>query len=780
MKKANRSANNSKDSESKYSQEYKKALEYHMQGTPGKVSLKPTKQLISQRDLALAYSPGVAAPCLEIKKNPDDIYKYTAKGNMIAVITNGTAVLGLGDLGAAAAKPVMEGKAVLFKKFADIDSVDIEVDTRDPETFINVVKYLGESWGGINLEDIKAPECFEIEEKLKEQMNIPVFHDDQHGTAIITAAGLINAVHLTGRKMSEIKVVVNGAGAAAMSCIDLAVALGVDHNNVILCDTRGVIYKGRTEGMNKWKEARAADTKLRTLEEAMNGADVFLGLSVKGAVDKSMVKSMAKQPIVFAMANPDPEITPEDILSVRDDAIIATGRSDYNNQINNVMGFPYIFRGALDVRATAINQEMKIAAAKALAELARKPVPEEVYKAYGQTKKKFGPEYIIPVPFDPRLITTIPVAVAKAAIESGVSKIKDLDMRKYKTELASRLNPASNYMTFIYNKLKSSEKQRVIFAEGEDEEVIKAAMMMRNEEYGEPIIVGRESKIMPIIAGMGNGYNLDGITIMNAAINHRLDEYIDSLYKKLQRKGYLRRDIARMVKNNRDVFSACMIDCGDADAMVTGISRSYYNNLDDIVKVIEPKSNKRIMGYSVLISSKDNIIIADNTICELPTSDDLVEITLQTAEIAKSMGHTPRVALLSYSNFGNPMREKASRIRDAVAKLDSMKLDFEYEGELSADVALNVNLHKLYPFCRLSGAANVLIMPGLHSASISAGIMESLSGGVLVGPILDGFEYPVQIVHMGSSATEILRIAAFAAVEALNRKKEQPWKANLG
>lgn len=758
-----------KDS-SENSPEYQKALDYHSEGTPGKVSLKPSKQLVSQRDLALAYSPGVAAPCLEIQKNPDDVYKYTAKGNVVAVVTNGTAVLGLGDLGAAAAKPVMEGKAVLFKKFADIDGVDIGVDTKDPDTFINVVRHLGESWGGINLEDIKAPECFIIEEKLKEVMNIPVFHDDQHGTAIITAAGLLNAALLTKREMSEIRVVVNGAGAAAMSCIDLAIALGIDKNNVILCDTRGVIYKGRKEGMNRWKEARAAETNLRTLEEAMKGADVFLGLSVKGAVSKDMVKSMADNPIIFAMANPDPEITPEDIRSVRDDAIIATGRSDYDNQINNVMGFPYIFRGALDVRATAINEEMKLAAARALAELARKPVPEEVYKAYGSIKKKFGPEYIIPVPFDPRLITTIPVAVAQAAIESGVSKIQSLEVKKYKTELASRLNPASNYMTFIYDKLKSSEKQRVIFAEGEDEEVIKAAMAMRDEGYGLPIIVGREQKIQPIIDNLGAGYNLNGITLMNAAVNDRLEEYIDVLYAKLQRQGFLRRDIARLVKNDRNVFSACMIACGDADAMVTGIARSYYNNLDDIIKVIKPEKNKRIMGYSVLLSDKENIIIADNTICELPTTDELVDITLQAAEIAKSMGHTPRVALLSYSNFGNPMREKANRIRAAVEKLDTMNLDFEYDGELSADVALNANLLKLYPFCKLSAPANVLIMPGLHSASISAGVIEALSGGVLVGPILDGFEYPVQIVQMGSSATEILRIASFAAAEALTMK----------
>ena len=754
------------------SPEYIKALEYHyLNNKPGKIALKPTKPLLSQQDLALAYSPGVAAPCLEIEKNPEDIYKYTAKGNSVAVITNGTAVLGLGAIGAAASKPVMEGKAVLFKKFADIDCFDLEVDCTDPDEFINVVKHLGHSWGGINLEDIKAPECFIIEEKLKELMDIPVFHDDQHGTAIITAAGLINAAFITKRKMSDIKIVVNGAGAAAMSCINLAIALGIDKNNVILCDTRGVIYKGRKEGMNKWKEEKAVETPHRTLTDAMKDADAFLGLSVKGAVTKEMVALMAPSPIIFAMANPDPEITPEEVKLVRDDAIIATGRSDYDNQVNNVMGFPYIFRGALDVRATSINEEMKIAAAKALADLARKPVPGEVYKAYSTGRKSFGPDYIIPVPFDPRLITTIPVAVAQAAIDTGVAKRKDLDIKKYKAELASRLNPASTYMHFVYNKIHNSELQRVIFAEGEEEEVIKAAMMMRDEKYGKPVIVGRHSKIDPIIDSLGDGYSLDGITVMNAAINDNLDKYIDTLYSKLQRKGYLYRDCARMVKSDRNVFSACMIECGDADAMVTGCTKSYYNSLDDICKVIQPKQNKRIMGYSIMLSEKHNIMIADNTSCELPDANDLVEITIQAAKASRAMGFVPRVAILSFSNFGNPERAKTARVRDAVAMLDAMDVDFEYEGEMSVDVALNPDLQKLYPFCRLSGPANILIMPGLHSASISTGLLEDFSGGTFIGPILNGFEYPVQIVPIGSSASDIVQIAAFAAIEAINEKQ---------
>ena len=755
----------------KHSPDYIKALEYHEKGQPGKIALKPTKQLLTQSDLALAYSPGVAAPCLEIKNNPDDIYRYTARGNTVAVITNGTAVLGLGNLGAAASKPVMEGKAVLFKKFADIDGFDIEVDTQDPEKFINVVRYLGYSWGGINLEDIKAPECFIIEEKLKELMDIPVFHDDQHGTAIIAVAGLINAVFLTNRKMSEIKMVVNGAGAAAMSCINLAISLGVSKNNIILCDTCGVIYKGRTEGMNRWKEEKVVDTHHRTLAEVIKGADVFLGLSVKGAVSKEMIASMAKNPIIFVMANPDPEITPEEIKSVREDAIIATGRSDYDNQINNVMGFPYIFRGALDVRATCINEEMKIAAAYALAELARKPVPEEVYRAYDSDRKSFGPEYIIPVPFDPRLITTIPVAVAEAAIKSGVARISEFNVKKYRSELASRLNPTSNYMQFVFDKISHAKLQRVIFAEGEEEEVIKAAMMMRDEHYGSPIIIGRHSKIDLIVKALGDGHSLQGITVMNAAINNNLSKYIEYLYRKLQRKGYLYRDCARLVKSDRNIFAACMIACGDADAMVTGLTKSYYDSIDDIAKVIMPKKGKRILGYSIMLSREHNIIFADNTVCELPGAQDLVEITLQTAEIAKSMGYKPRIAMVSFSNFGNPLREKSARIREAIGMLDTMNLDFEYDGEISAEVALNTSLQKLYPFCRLTGAANVLIMPGLHSAAISTHLLEELAGGVFIGPILNGFEYPVQIIPMGSSATDILEVAAFAVMDSIQSKK---------
>lgn len=749
--------------------DYDEALLYHSSNKPGKLAIVPTKTLLNQHDLSLAYSPGVAAPCLEIEKNPEDVYKYTARGNVVAVITNGTAVLGLGNLGPAASKPVMEGKAVLFKNFADIDAYDLEIDTEDPEEFINAVKYLGYSFGGINLEDIKAPDCFIIEEKLKEYMQIPIFHDDQHGTAIIVGAGLINATALTNRTFDKIKIVVNGAGAAALACIDLLVALGVKRTNVILCDTKGVIYQGRLEGMNKWKEIHANDTNLRTLREAMVGADVFLGLSVKDAVDSEMVASMAAQPIIFAMANPDPEITPQEIRKVRDDAIIATGRSDYNNQVNNVMGFPYIFRGALDVRASTINLEMKIAASKSLANLARQPVPDEVYKAYSNRKMVFGSEYIIPVPFDPRLISTVPVAVAQAAIDSKVARINNFDIKQYKFELERRLNPTSNHMNFLFERIQK-ELQRIVFAEGEEEEVIKAAIAIRDEKYGYPIIVGRLEKILPILKNMGPNYNLDGITITNAATNPNLNKYIDNLYNKLQRKGYLYRDCARLVKSDRNIFAASMVDCLDADAMITGLNKGYFDNLEDISKVVLPKPDHRILGYSVILTKDRSIIVADTSINELPEAQDIVEITLQVANLAKNMNYEPRVALLSYSNFGSLIHQKSNRVRDAVRILDNMQLDFEYDGEMSTDVALNADLRKKYPFCRLSESANVLIMPGLHSASISTRLLQELGGGITLGPILHGFEHSVQIVPMGSSASDIIKIVAFAAIEAINNK----------
>jgi malate dehydrogenase (oxaloacetate-decarboxylating)(NADP+) len=748
------------------------ALYFHKRdGKPGKISIMPTKPLMTQRDLSLAYSPGVAVPCLRIEKNPADAYEYTSKGNLVAVISNGTAVLGLGDLGALASKPVMEGKAVLFKRFADIDSIDIEVDTKDPEEFINAVKYLGPSWGGINLEDIAAPECFIIEQRLKELMDIPVFHDDQHGTAIITAAGMINAAHITGRKLKDMKIVANGAGAASIACVELLKAMGVTHENVILCDSKGAIYEGRTAGMNQWKSAHAVPTSARTLADAMKGADVFLGLSVKGAVSKEMVKSMAKNPIIFAMANPDPEITPEDVHSVRDDAIVATGRSDYPNQVNNVMGFPYIFRGALDVRATTINEEMKIAAANALAALAREHVPDEVSTAYAGRKMQYGPNYIIPVPFDPRLISTIPVAVAKAAMESGVAQKPIEDITAYKRELTARLNPTANTMNLIFDRIHANPK-RIVFSEGEEEKVIRAAAIWRNQGYGTPILVGRETLIHKKMAEMG--VDPSGIEIQNAAISKRNDLYIDSLYERLQRDGALRRDCVRMVKNERNVFAACMVECGDADAMITGLTRNYYDSLDDVLKVVDSKPNKMIFGLTMMIAKGRTVFISDTTVNELPTPDELADIAIQTAEEARNMGHEPKVAFLSFSTFGSLARDRSCEVREAVEILDSSNVNFEYDGEMAADVALNADLMKLYPFCRLSAPANVLVMPALHSANISSKLLQELGGGTVIGPMLIGLDKPVQIVQMGATVSEILNMAAIAAVDAMKSDKKKP------
>lgn len=737
------------------------ALEFHSRGRKGKVAIELSKPLNNQRDLAIAYSPGVAAPCLEIQRDPKLAYEYTAKGNFVAVITNGTAVLGLGNLGALAAKPVMEGKSALFKRFADIDAIDIEVSTENPDEFINAIKYLGASWGGINLEDIKAPECFIIERKLKELMDIPVFHDDQHGTAIIAAAGLLNASELTGRKFKDLKIVVNGAGAAAIACVELIKLMGVAHDNVILCDTRGVIYKGRTDGMNEWKSAHAVNSDARTLEEALNGADAFLGLSVKGAVTKQMVANMASKPIIFAMANPDPEITPQEVREVRDDAIMATGRSDYNNQINNVMGFPYIFRGALDVQASTINEKMKIAAAHALAELARSDVPDEVSTAYAGRKLKFGPNYIIPTPFDPRLIEIIPVAVAKAAMETGVAQKPIQDFAAYRKELNCRLNPINGLMHSFYDGLKTAPK-KMIFAEGEEEQMIRAAVQWRNMGYGVPILIGDEERINKKLEQMGAKNT--AIEISNAKINPRTSEYTAQLYKKLQRLGYLERDCARLVKRDRNVFAALMLQNGKADAMITGLTRSYISSLEDVQKVIQTREDAQLFGMSIVVAKKRIIFIADTTINEIPTSEELANIAIQAAAEARKMGHEPRVAFISFSNFGNPMREKAERIRQAVKLLDKRTdIDFEYDGEMQANVALNEEMLKLYPFCRLSAPANIIIMPALHSANIASMLLQELGGGTLIGPVLCGMSKSVQIVNMGSRESDILNLAAIGA-----------------
>lgn len=758
------------------------ALQFHMQGQPGKVAMMATKPLNTQRDLALAYSPGVAVPCLEIEKNPELAYDYTAKGNYVAVISNGTAVLGLGNLGALAGKPVMEGKSVLFKRFADIDSVDIEVATEDPEEFINCVRYLGPTWGGINLEDIKAPECFIIESKLREVMDVPVFHDDQHGTAIISAAGIINVLHLTGKKFKDIKVVVNGAGAAGIACLELLKAMGLPHENALLCDTKGVIFKGRSEGMNQWKSAHAVSTKARTLSDAMTGADVFLGLSVKGAVTKEMVKSMAKNPVIFAMANPDPEITPEEVHAARSDAIVATGRSDYENQVNNVMGFPYIFRGALDVRASTINEEMKIAAAKAIAQLAREHVPDEVVKAYGGREMKFGKHYIIPTPFDARLIYVVPMAVAKAAVETGVARkpIKDWDI--YKKQLQARRDPTVNSLGSIFEKLERNPK-KVIFAEGEQPEIIRVAAMWRDNGYGKPILIGKKERVL---ANMKEAnVTPEGIEIYNALISDENNKFTDYLYQKLQRSGVLRSDCARMVKNDRNIFAASMLACGHGDALVTGLTRGYRKTLTDVWQVIKNKKDKILLGVSMVISKGRTIFIADTACSELSQPEHLVKIAIQTAKKVRDMGYEPRVAFLSFSNFGSALKTESSRIKHAVELLDEMRgssvarssrrasamtgenkieIDFEYDGEMTADVALNMDKMAKYPFCRLSAPANILICPGLHSAVIATKLLEEVGNCTVIGPILDGFEQSVQIVTMRSSINDILNMAAIAAV----------------
>ncbi len=745
------------------------ALAYHSEGKPGKISILPTKPLMTQRDLSLGYSPGVAIPCLEIQKNPDAAYDYTARGNFVAVISNGTAVLGLGNLGALASKPVMEGKAILFKRFADIDCIDIEVDTTNVDEFVNCVKLLGPSWGGINLEDIAAPECFIIEQRLRELMDIPVFHDDQHGTAIIVAAGLINAAHLTGRELKDIKVVVLGAGSAGIACLELIKRMGIKHENALLVDKTGVIYEGRTEGMNQWKSAHAVKTDKRTLADAMKGADMFMGLAGKDAVSKEMVATMAKNPIIFAMANPNPEITPEDVRKVRDDAIIATGRSDYPNQVNNVMGFPYIFRGALDVRASQINEEMKVAAAEAIAALAREDVPEEVSAAYAGRKMEYGREYIIPAPFDPRLMTTVPVAVAQAAMKTGVARKPISDFVAYKKELAARRDPTANSMQHIFDKVRENP-QRMIFAEGEEEKIIRAAVQWRDNGYGKPILIGRVERIHELMKKMSVA-DYKNIEITNAAVNPNVEAYIDYLYPRLQRTGYLYRDVARMVKNDRDIFASCMLALGHGDALVTGLTRNYTVSLDNISRVINTKKDEFLFGISLVVAKGKTIFFSDTTVQELPTPEQLAHIAIKTAEKARKMGHDPRVALLSFSTFGNPKREKSVRIIEAVKVLDGMKVDFEYDGEMSAGVALNKEMMSLYPFCRLSDTANVLIMPALHSAHIASNMLQELSDGVTIGPVLMGLERPAQIVQMGATLSEILNLCAITAMEAIEEKQ---------
>jgi malate dehydrogenase (oxaloacetate-decarboxylating)(NADP+) len=746
------------------------ALELHARGRPGKIEITPTKPLTTARDLSLAYSPGVAAPCLAIQADPDKAFDYTAKGNLVAVVSNGTAVLGLGDLGALASKPVMEGKAVLFKRFADIDAIDLEVDSREVDEIVACIRLLGATFGGINLEDIKAPECFIIEQRLRELMDIPVFHDDQHGTAIIAAAGLINALDITGRSLRTTRLVINGAGAAGIACVELLKAMGLPHENALLCDTTGVIHQGREKGMNQWKSAHAVPTDARTLADAMKGADVVFGLSVKGAFTPEMIRSMAAQPIIFAMANPDPEITPEEAKSVRPDVLIATGRSDYPNQVNNVLGFPYIFRGALDVRASTINDAMKIAAAYAIAALAREDVPDEVHAAYRGRKLRYGPDYFIPTPFDPRLMSHVPPAVAKAAVESGVARRPIVNLERYRQELRSRLDPAASRMQLIFERIRAHPK-RIVFAEGEEEKTIRAAVAWRNEGLGTPVLIGREDRIRPVMAALGLS-GLDGIEIMNARLSDKNRPYADFVYARNQRNGLLFRDCQRLVNQGRNVFGACMVAHGEADAMITGLTRNYNDALNEVLSVIDPEPGHRVFGMTLMLAKGRTVFIADTTVHELPDTATLADIATQTAHVARRMGVIPRVALLSFSTFGNPPVSKAARIRDVVAELDRRQPDFEYDGEMAVDVALDPDLMALYPFCRLRGPANILIMPALHSAHIASKLLQQLGGGTVIGPVLIGLAKPVQIVPMNATVSDLLNMAALAAYAAITEDEE--------
>ncbi len=737
------------------------ALAYHSEPKPGKFEITATKRMTSQRDLSLAYSPGVAIPVEAIAQNPETAYDYTNKGNMVAVISNGTAILGMGNLGALASKPVMEGKAVLFKRFADVNSIDIELDTEDPEEFINAVRLMGPAFGGINLEDIKAPECFIIEQRLKEEMDIPVFHDDQHGTAVICAAGLMNALHLSGKKIEDCRIVVNGAGAAGIACIELIKSMGAQHDNCLLCDTKGVIYQGRKEGMNQWKSAHAANTERRTLEQAMKGADVFLGVSVKGAVTQEMVLEMAKDPVIFAMANPDPEITPEDVHAVRPDAIVATGRSDYPNQVNNVLGFPYLFRGALDIHARAINDEMKIACARALAELAREDVPDEVAMAYGKNLT-FGRDYIIPAPFDPRLIYRIPPAVARAGMDTGVARRPIVDMPGYEESLKARLDPTASILRGIHTRAKAAQS-RIIFAEGDDVRVLRAAVAYQRAGLGHALVVGREADVKQKLEAAGLADAVNELEVVNAANTEHLKEYKEFLYDRLQRKGYDRADIHRLASRDRHVFASLMLAHGHGDGLVTGATRKSAYVLELINHVFDASAADGAVGVTAILHNGKILLIADTLVHEWPDEQDLATIAERGADVAKSLGLEPRVAFVSFSTFGYPVSERAEKMHLAPKILDKRGVGFEYEGEMTVDVALNPQAMAQYPFSRLTGPANVLVVPARHSASISVKLMQEMADATVIGPILTGIDKSIQICSTVSTTNDILNMAVLAA-----------------
>ena len=737
------------------------ALAFHMEPVPGKWEVNATVPMATQRDLSLAYSPGVAVPCLEISENPELAYDYTNKGNLVAVISNGSAVLGLGNLGALGSKPVMEGKSVLFKRFADVNSIDIELDTEDPDEFCRAVKLMGPTFGGINLEDIKAPECFIIEQRLKDEMDIPVFHDDQHGTAVICAAGLINALYLSDKKIEEVKIVLNGAGAAGIACIELLKFMGARHENCIVCDTKGVIFQGRTEGMNQWKSAHAAKTKSRTLAEALDGADVFIGVSVKGAVTQEMLKTMAKDPVIFAMANPDPEITPEEAHEVRVDAIVATGRSDYPNQVNNVLGFPYLFRGALDIHARAINEEMKIACATALAELAREDVPDEVAVAYGR-ELKFGRDYIIPTPFDPRLIFRVPPAVAKAGMQTGAARRPIIDLLNYELSLKSRMDPTASILQGMHVRARSNQAT-MIFAEGDDPRVLRAAVTYQRSGLGKSLVVGRDDDVKSKLEDLGLADAINELEVVNAAKTEHLESYKDFLYDRLKRKGFDPADVHRIASRDRHVFAALMLAHGHGDGLVTGVTRKSAIVLDRINHVFDANADNGVTGVTALIHKGRIILISDTLVQEWPNEKDLANIAENAAVVARQLGLEPRVAFVSFSTFGHPVSERAEKMYLAPAELDSRSVNFEYEGEMTADVALNMKAMEAYPFCRLTGPANILVVPARHSASISVKLMQEMAGATVIGPILTGIDKSIQICSTASNATDILNMAVLAS-----------------
>ena len=737
------------------------ALQFHLEPTPGKWEVTATVPMTTQRDLSLAYSPGVAVPCEAIHADPSTAYDYTNKGNLVAVISNGTAVLGLGNLGALASKPVMEGKSVLFKRFADVNSIDLELDTEDTEAFINAVKLMGPSFGGINLEDIKAPECFIIEQRLKEEMDIPVFHDDQHGTAVICAAGLINALKISGKKIEDCKIVLNGAGAAGIACIELLKRMGARHDNCIVCDTKGVIYQGRTDGMNQWKSAHAVNTDLRTLEDAMRGADVFLGVSVKGAVTSAMVESMAKDPVIFAMANPDPEITPEEAHEIRDDAIVATGRSDYPNQVNNVLGFPYLFRGALDIHARAINDEMKIACAEALAELAREDVPDEVAIAYGRSLT-FGRDYIIPTPFDPRLIHRIPPAVARAGMDTGAARRPIVDMEAYELNLKSRMDPTASILRSINTRARNAQA-RMIFAEGDDLRVLRAAVQYQRSGYGESIIIGRDADVQKKLEATGLGDAFEELTITNAAKTEHLEEYKAFLYSRMQRKGFDQHDVHRLAARDRHVFSALMLAHGHGDGLVTGATRKSAHVLELINHVFDADAAHGAAGVTAVIHKGRIVLISDTLVHEWPDEEDLADIAERCAEVARDLGLEPRVAFVSFSTFGYPVSERAEKMHIAPRVLEKRGVDFEFEGEMTVDVALNARARNAFPFSRLTDNANILVVPARHSASISVKLMQEMAGATVIGPILSGVDQPIQICSTNATVNDITNMALLAA-----------------